>query len=98
MMESFVQFILESCSKLFQLLDLCLFKSFHICLSALRKLLLVFVPISLELFDMLLFLPEEFTHFNIICVQEGRAPLIVLLVFELFDLGLSFFSLYSWER
>ena len=55
------------------------------------------VPICLKLFEMLLLLPQKLAHLDVVGIEQGRAALIVLLVFEFFNLGLRFLSLYGKE-
>ena len=96
-MECLVQSLFKLASKLFKLLDLGLFQSLDVCLGARGELLLMLVPVCLELLQMLLLLPKKLAHFDVVGIEQGRAALIVLLIFELFNLGLRLLSLYGKE-
>ena len=46
---------------------------------------------------MLLLLPQKLAHLDVVGIEQGRAALIVLLVFELFYFGLCLLSLCGKE-
>lgn len=68
-MKSFVQLLLEFGSKLFYLLELCDFQSFHVSSCTCGELLLVLIPVLLEFLEVFLLLPQKFTHLDIIGIQ-----------------------------
>ena len=53
----------------------------------------MFVPRALKLTNVLLLLLEQLIHFDVILGQDGTSALVVLLVTQLFDLGLRLLSI-----
>ena len=73
-----------------QLLHVRLLKGFQVCLAAFDELLFMLVPVAFEVSQVLLLLLEEFVHLDVVLGQNLTAALTVLLVAQLFDLGLGF--------
>ena len=71
MVEGFVQLLLEYRTELFELPNLGAFESFDVRPGTASELLFVLVPIVFELFQVVLLLPEELAHLNIICIEES---------------------------
>ena len=93
-MERFVQLLLKNGTEFFELLDLRALEGFDISSGTGSELLFVLIPVVLKFFQVVLFLPEQLIHLNVIGIEESRPSLIVLLIFELLDLGLGFLGLY----
>jgi len=71
MMEGFVQLLFENGTELFELSNLGAFESFNIGSGAASELLFVLIPVVLEFFQVVLLLPEELTHLDIISIEES---------------------------
>jgi len=70
-MEGFVQLLIENGTELFELLDLGAFESFNIGSGTSGKLLFVLIPVVLEFFQVVLLLPGELSHLDIVGIEES---------------------------
>ena len=70
-MECFVQLLLENRTEVFELPDLGAFESFNIGSGTGGELLFVLIPIVFKLFEVILLLPEELAHLNIVSIEES---------------------------
>ena len=57
-----------------------LLQGFQVGLAALNELLFVFVPVAVEVSDVLLPLLQQLVHFDVVLSQDGTSPLVVFLV------------------
>jgi len=88
--ESFIQVLFKLLSQLHQLVHVALLEGFQVSLTALYELFFMLVPIALKVTNVFLLLLEKLIHLNIVLSQDGTAPLVVFLVSQLFNFGLSF--------
>ena len=64
-------------------------------MAALNELLLMFVPVAVEVTNVLLALLEQFVNFDIVLGKDGASSLVVFLIAQLFNLRLRFFGIYE---
>jgi len=69
--EGFVQLLLEYRTELFELPDLSAFQCFDVGSGTASELLFVLIPIVFKLFEVILLLPEELAHLNIVSIEES---------------------------
>lgn len=70
-MECFVQLLLENRTEVLELPDLGAFESFNIGSGTRGELLFVLIPVKLELFEVVLLLPKELAHLDVIGIEES---------------------------